>query len=306
MCFRLRVGELKTFIRTAGWVYHIEVDALHSENILFSDNYVLKVTNGINTSTLVGYIRSGYSEGIGTSAKFTTITGFTQINGTSVIVADSGNHCLRVFDREVLRTSQFIGLCTSSGYRDGLSPLFSGPYSVIRDVRSSNKLLVSDHNNRAVRQVDLITRLTITIISESNGLTAPRGLTFDIYGVGLHISTYKSISLYNFTSQTLTTVTGGLLRDFRDGNLSSAQFDNPREMVVLSSSVTVVADHHNHRLRVVNSATGEVKSIHRATGRYAEDSTLKLQLSFPLSLLKVNDSVIYVGHDYRIKTLPCE
>lgn len=305
VCFRLRVGELTTFIMTSATVWHIEVDILNFERLLFSENSAIKVTDGVTTTTLVGSSRSGYSEGVGSSANFYYITGFTQINSTSVVVVDRFNHCLRVFDRGVLRTSQFVGTCTISGFTDGISALFNYPMSVVRDVRCANKLLVSEWSNHAVRQVNLITRLTITLISQSNGLSYPRGLTYDIDSDSILISTDHKVSRYSFTSQTLTTVAGGSSTGFRDGTLSSALFNGPQELIILSSSVTLVADRGNRRLRVVNSATGEVESICTGTEGDTDGAAQNCQLNDPSSLL-VNGTIIYIGQYGRIRTLRCE
>lgn len=307
LCFRLRVGELQTFISTSGHVRHMEVDLLHSERLLFSDTHAFKVTDGATTSTIVGSGSAGYYESVGTSAKFSVITGFTQINSTSVLVVDNNNHCLRIFDRGVLRTSRFVGSCRSNGFRNGASALFTYPWSVIRDIRSTNKVLVSDCNNYAVRQVDLITRITITLISQSNGLSLSYvyGLTFDTDGETLLITNNQLISQYNFTTQTLTTVAGSSSAGFRDGALSSAQFNQPLELIRLSSSVTLVAGYNYHRLRVVNSDTGLVQSICTGSAGYTDGSAQNCLLKYPSSLL-ANGSTIYVGQYGRIRTMACE
>ena len=92
---------------------------------------------------------------MGAEARFSTITGFTQISEKLVVVADSNNYCMRLIDRTTNDTSEFSGQCgESNGYEDGRPGRFGYPWSVVIDKRDKNQLLITEYN-AAVRTVDV-------------------------------------------------------------------------------------------------------------------------------------------------------
>mgnify|MGYP001793602669 CR=1 FL=1 len=96
------------YITTEGSVFDMEEDLYNPGNLLFVDQYSIKTTDGTTTSVVVGSgSEEGYVEGVGEAARFKTIFGFKQISITQLLVADSGNQCLRSVDRETNQTSLF-------------------------------------------------------------------------------------------------------------------------------------------------------------------------------------------------------
>ena len=148
---RVEFGEMKTLVKTnTRYVYHMELDLRDTNTIIYSDLYSLRMLVGTRTTTIAGPPTScssdcwGYQEGVGSAARFFAVTGFLQLNSSTVVAADYSNHCLRLINRDSKRTSQFVGKCTVSGFDGGLSATFRNPYSVIRDTRSPDLLLVTD------------------------------------------------------------------------------------------------------------------------------------------------------------------
>lgn len=129
-------------------------------------------------------------------------------------------------------TSHFVGECRYDGFKDGARAWFFHPYSVIRNIKSLNTVLVTDGLNNAVREVDLITKTTSTFITQSVGLISPTGITFDKLGRYLLISVDASINRYDLKSGILTSIgnSSGLL----DGKLKSAKFSTPGGLIFLS------------------------------------------------------------------------
>lgn len=296
---------MRTFASTPGKTFHMEFDLLDAEQLLFSATGPanLYVTDGVTTVALVGSGINGYTEGVGTAARFFWLTGFTQLNQTSMITVDSNNNCLRLVDRVSLRTLHLVGQCTNSGFRDGENALFRIPWFVMRDLRSQNKVLVTDSGNNAVRQVDLITRVVTTFIGQAAGLKNFGSMTFDPFEETLLISNSSYIAQYNLTSGDLSSIGGS--EGYQDGELRNAKFGFVIDMVFVTNSVVLVADYYHYRVRVVNLAAGRADSI--CTGVYgrrdgpADSCELKVLYS-----LLVKDGQIYVGEDESIRTLPCK
>lgn len=294
---------MRTLIVTDGHVFHMEFDMLDPERILFTEYHELKTTDGVTAVTLVGSIDSGYVEGRGTAAMFWMIKGFTQINYTSILAADFYNSCLRLIDRLTLDTSRFVGKCQFDGFRDGTAAWFHQPHSVIKDPRAPDQVLVTDKANSAVRQVDLITRATTTLIKESAGLNHPTGMTFDKRSRNLIVSSYDSVNMYNLATGNLSKIGDSV--GFRDGRLSDAEFDSPNGLSSLSKYVTLAADTLHNRLRVVNSVTDRVKSICTGTQERVDGSAGSCAMVEPYSLL-AKDGQIYVGELQSIRILSCK
>ena len=58
MCLTFRVPEtdnITTFAESVGNVWRVEEDLFVPGNILFSDNYALKTTDGMKASVIVGH-----------------------------------------------------------------------------------------------------------------------------------------------------------------------------------------------------------------------------------------------------------
>lgn len=126
---------------------HLEADKFIPGNILFSERYAIRTTDGSITSTIAGNDSLyGYEEGIGSSARFNHVSSLVQVSATTVILADERNSCLRRLNRWTAMTSQFAGNCSNSQYypKDGSEPTFLYPRSIIVDQKFWGQLLVGD------------------------------------------------------------------------------------------------------------------------------------------------------------------
>lgn len=307
--FRVEFGEIKNYIDAEWKVFHIEEDLLDSNTLLFTDGSSLKSTNGSMTTTLVGEAgKLDYKEGNGTDAEFYFITDFVQWNATTIVLVDINNHCLRVADRMRYETSTLVGMCERPGFKDGAGTeaRFDYPWSVIKDLKSSNKLLVTDKDNDAIRQVDVLSRMVMTLIEKSVGLKRPSGITFDALEENLLITNMYGVSRYNLASRNYT-ILAGKDSDFgkEDGSLADARFLYPAALIPLSPDVILVAGTTNNKLRVLNTVDDSVSSI--CTGVRGTKSGLPdvCELQEPSGLL-VKDGRIYVGQSHAISTIPCK
>ena len=217
----------------------------------------------------------GYEEGIGAGALFRWIGGFTQISPTEVVVVDGGNDCLRNVNRITLQTEQLVGQCESSGYADGVgnNSRFNSLYYVIKDLMSSNHLIVTDQDNNGnavLRSVDLVT-LNVTLFAPIpndttyiNGITQQEdsgnffvAVSYEWGGVG-----GGTIMMLNYASKALTYITQKEMPcGLNDGPLLEAEFCSLRALIFLDSDVLLTTDWMNGRVRALDLKKNKTSSI---------------------------------------------
>jgi hypothetical protein len=295
---------MATLITTEKTVNHMEIDNLDSAKLLYSEGSALKNTNESMAWTVAGDVSEyGYVEGECISARFNTIYGFTQINASTVILADTFNCCLRIVDRHSFLTEQFAGTCENWGYRDGQDTLFKLPHSVLKNARTNNSLFVTDHGKSALRVVNVLTRMTSTLISI--GLYNPTGLAFDPLQQKLLISNSYYITALDLDTNSSINIAGSGGPGFSDGSLSKARFNNPDELTYLTHQIIAVAEGANNRLKVVDRKNNVVTSICDGYSKTTDGSTLVCSLSRPTSLLLLNGT-LYIGQEGAIRMIECK
>jgi DNA-binding beta-propeller fold protein YncE len=87
---------------------------------------------------------------------------------SSIFIADTYNHKLKVLDEKTSTVKTFLGT-GKSGNIDGKTPTFWEPGGISA---ANGKLFVADTNNQAIRVVDLQTKDTTTLTIK--GLTSPK------------------------------------------------------------------------------------------------------------------------------------
>ena len=93
-------------------IYHIEEDLYAPNSIILTYLHSIQTFNGTSLTNIAGKAADfEYREGIGENARFHSVTHFTQIDATQILVRDSYNGCLRLINRETRQTSRFYGNC---------------------------------------------------------------------------------------------------------------------------------------------------------------------------------------------------
>lgn len=298
--FSLANGEMRTLIRTTGVVYHMAVDISDPAKLLLADQSALKSFRHLVVTVLVGSdTQRGYQEGHSTAALFRDITGFVQLNSTSIVIADYNNSCLRMADMQSLETSSFAGKCEIAGFENGLDARYDHPYGVIKDSRTEEDyLLVADRYNHAVRRLNLVSGVTTTLlVTDYKG---PTGLAYDSQS-NLIITAKHLVGYHSIDQQRLTVVAGNNEESFADGEFVEARFSYPRELVVLSETF-LIADEYTRRLRVVNLTSNLVTSICTGEDVTIDGLTTECGLNNPVSLLSYRNAIL-VGQQGAIRTL---
>jgi hypothetical protein len=298
---------MTTLVSTRDDVLNIQEDIVNSTRILFSDYYSIQLFDGIQITPLVGGKTFGYTEGVGTDARFFGLYNFLKLNSSAIIIADCYNYCIRVVDRETWGTSRYAGNCTSYGYRDGDDALFGGPWGIIKDPHSDDKLIVTDSGNDAIRQLDINTRITTTLVK--GGIQYPRNIVYDSVTDTFLLSSSHDISRYDSNTNVITVVSGGRSAGFSDGALVQAKFDYPRNLIILNERVALVADIYNSVIRVLDFNNNTVSSVcipqSYGTRVTADGSAKTCKLAWPYGLL-YRDGLLYVGQYKAIRTILCE
>jgi len=237
------------------------------------------------------------TDGKTTSILFTDSTNsmksFKQINTTHVIIVFQNKHCIKAFNRENNKTSDFAGNCGSKGYIEGKPGIgrLNYPQSIEIDVANQSRLLVIDQYNSALRSVELDTGELGTVIQ--SGFVRPAGMVWA--GTKLLVANENYISQVTWLSNGSVTnnmVAGSVRNGYRDGSFQESKFGYPNNLEKVGPGVYVVVDHFNKALRLLDFNEQTVGPVCIYGERPCSTSS-KLPNS-PLSVLKVRNDV-YVG-----------
>ena len=268
----------------------MELDLYKNDgSILFSDNTILKSSNGESTESLV--------------STNSLVTGFKQLNSSHVVFVDYSHHCIKMFNREKKSTSVLAGQCGSGssyyGFVDGASARFKYPWGIELDERNPGHAFITDHYNQALRSVDVTSGIVSTVIG--TGFNYPRGLIW--YNGHLLVCNNGYISRVTWssngavTNSKLTPTTSG---GYRDGGFSIAQFNSPHEIQQLRDGIFLIADYGNKKLRLLNMYKKKVLPV--CVGSTTSCTTGTSLSTHPYSLLITNETV-YVGGSSKILRL---
>ena len=272
----------------------MEADKYKPGFIIYSDSHTLKTWQSATTVLIAGNAHSGprYKEGVGAAAEFNDIRGFTQISNKSVIVADAKNHCLRLLDRTTNSTSVFSGTCQIQGSDDVRPGKFSQPWSVIVDQKDNNKLFVTDTGNKALRTIDLVTRVVSTFVKSDLFVVNSMYLTQDKQG-DIYIACYYAIYKVTYKERKIVHLAGDASKHgYADSTLLDSLFYAIGDLIFVVPDMLLVADKYNHLLRIVDIKSDKVRTLKLSN---YED------MWNPVTML-LTENFFYVGRDDR-KTL---
>jgi sugar lactone lactonase YvrE len=223
----------------------------------------------------------------------------------NVIVADGGDN-----NRIVLIApdgSRRVLAGGAEGFLDGAGAqaAFNTPSGLALD-RKGN-LYVADTGNHAIRKITtngIVSTLAgngIAGSADGKGAQAqfngPVGVAVDAEGVVYVADTYNDRIRRIAPDGSVTTLAGGTLPGFVDGNGAAAQFDTPTGIAVNKDGVVFVADARNQALRRVG-ADGTVTTI-----AMAPEDERNAVLRRPVALAATHDGYLYVATNTRGRVL---
>jgi len=236
----------------------VAVDA--SGNVYVADGInhtIRKITPAGEVSTLAGSGASGFADGAGTAAQFYFPKGIALDASGNIYVADEINHRVR----KVTPTGTVSTLAGStSGFADGdgTAAQFSSPRGVAVD--DSGNVYVADAGNHRIRKITP-TGTVSTLAGSTSGIAegtgtaakfnAPAGVAVDASG-NVYVADDENERIRKITSSgVVSTLAGGFLSGFVDGDATDAQFRSPTGVALDASGIIYVADRHNHSIRKI-------------------------------------------------------
>jgi sugar lactone lactonase YvrE len=235
-------------------------------NLFVSDtgNHTIRVITvaGVVT-TMAGMAgQSGFTNGIGTNARFSSPLGMAVATNGTIYVADCGNHSIRTISPGGAVTT-LAGSPESWGSNDGAGSCahFNGPVGLALD--NQGNLFVSDSNNHAIRKItpDGIAS-TWGGVPEVDGyidgdrlaarFSQPAELVFDKLGNLFVADSFNHVIRKISSDGIVTTVTGVAgSHGSADGNNGQARLFNPYGLAIRPDGVLMVADAYNELIRAV-------------------------------------------------------
>ena len=225
----------------------------------------------------------GYTDGVGTAARFDNPTGVAVDDNGNVYVADQFNHCIRKIVVSTGEVTTLAGRPGNSGYANGPSnsAQFNGPAGVAVNGNGTTVYVV-DAGNSCIRKIDVLTR-NVTTLAGGNNLTAngfgytdgagtvaqfagPTGVAVDRTAATVYVADQSNHSIRKIVVATavVSTLAGNGTAGSADGTGTAAQFNGPMGVAVDNSGTVYVADQGNHSIRKITA--GAVSTLAGSSG----------------------------------------
>jgi sugar lactone lactonase YvrE len=267
-------------------------------------------TNGVVT-TFAGQLGiPGNVNATGTNAKFDAPCGLAFDANGNLFVSDTGNNTIREIT-PAGAVSTIAGVAGPGGFADGAagSALFSAPLGIA--VATNGTIYVADSRNHCIRQISggVVSTFAgspqIWGSLDASGTNAqfngPVGLAFDANG-NLFVSDANNDTIREITpAGTVTTFAGSAGADGSvDGDLKSARFRSPAEIVFDRHGNLFVADSFNQTIREI-STNGIVSTVSGAARLSGSTSGVNGQGRFcnPYGLAFSADGSLVVADTYN-------
>lgn len=228
-------------------------------------------------STLAGSAgTSGYLDGTGTATLFKNPVQVTT-DGTSLYLADTGNHTIRQIVIASGEVSTLAGSAGNTGHNDavGTAALFNTPYGITTD---GSNLYVSETGNNTIRKIVIATGQVTTIagsagdtgstdgIGTSARFNIPTAITTD--GENLYVTdtsnyTIRKIVIETGEVTTLAGIVGSIGSD--DGPGTVARFNFPYGITTDGTNL-YIGDTANATIRQLVIATADVTTLAGSPG----------------------------------------
>ncbi|MBI4125697.1 MAG: hypothetical protein HY466_07200 [Deltaproteobacteria bacterium] len=209
----------------------------------------ISMTDGTcdSVSTLAGTGSTGFVNGTGTAASFSTPAGIVIDADGNLYVADRSNHAIRkITSAGVVTTLAGTG---SAGSVNGTGTVasFSSPQGLAIE-RSGTSIYVADDGNSLIRLVVTATGAVTTF----QGVTSPLGLVIDPNDANLYATSGHDVSKIVISTGTASTVAGTGAAGSTNGNGTNASFSSPRGLFFSrNGNVLYVLDVGNNKLRQI-------------------------------------------------------
>ncbi|HKG06081.1 MAG TPA: gliding motility-associated C-terminal domain-containing protein [Pedobacter sp.] len=230
-------------------------------------------------STYAGSTR-GFSNGLGTAAKFNRPTGITVAPDGTLFIADCFNNSIRKIAPNG-DVSTFAGFSGNEGRANGtINAEFFRPFNLAYQNITGN-IYVADSYNNQIRKIapgGVVSHIAGDINGDEDSsdgqgrfgrFNNPTGIAFSplsdlIYITDTYNSTIRQMTLAD--AEVITFAGTAFGSTYVDGPRASARFNNPNAIAIDALGNIFIADYLNHCIRKIEAGTGIVST-------YAGDGT---------------------------------
>jgi len=244
---------------------------------------------------------SGYLDGTGATARFTSPTGLTIDNSGNLYVTDVSDHRIRKITPAGLVST--IGGMGTSGFVDGAASTsrFASPAGVAVD--SAGNVYVGDQSNHRIRKITPGGVVSTFAGSGVGGWADGLGTAAQFnYPCGLAVDSADNIYVADSGNNRIRKITpagmvstfaGGSSAGTQDGAATIARFSSPMALTVATDGTVYIADTYNHRVRVATSA-GVVSTLAGSTSGNAEGTGSAAKFYYVQGIAVDPNGLVYV------------
>ena len=282
-------------------VVYMQKDGYNKDVIIVSSDSDLGFVNLTNPDQLQPIIRHTSRR---TNASFSSIKSFAQFNGSSLIVVDAGNHCIRSVSRQTHKIAALAGQCGSpsqliqeSSFEEAV---FNSPYDIVKG-ENPNDYYVLESTNRAIRKLDLSSEMVSSVYQapDDNSAIFPSPKTMILNDTVFYIGVSGGIASFDLKSQKMEVLHTGEV-GLMDGQLNStAKFRSPISIQLLDNDVLVVLEDRRPYIRLIDLENKEVRSLN------ISEAVKDLQRARCL-MVDQEKNRIYIGGQMGISVIECE
>jgi sugar lactone lactonase YvrE len=213
------------------------------------------------TTTLVGKCgTSGNSDGAAAAARLNAPSGLAAGPNGTVLIADTGNHCIRSFDGTDVKA--FSGKCGTAGLKNGAASgvLYRAPEGIACDT-AARVCWIADTGNHVIREV------------------AADGTATPFSGINANPG-------------------GGGPGGYMDGNSAVAKFNEPSAIALRKDGgilTLFVADRANHVVRTVDDAGASETMLGKTVCGHASGKKADTELCLPSDVYVTAAGTLYVS-----------
>ena len=224
---------------------------------------------GGRTETIAGRGHASGDGGAATGAQLLFPEAAILGPGNAILVADTGNHCIRRITAEGV-ISTFAGRCGLPGNTgDGgaaVEARLNEPAGLVFDNEGS--LFIADRGNDRIRRVQANGTIT-TLAGANNNVRRPQGIAYDAAQARYIYFTNEfggtRISRLDIVRQDVATIAGGANDQsgfFGDGaSAGTALLNGPSDVATDARGNIFVVDRNNGRVRRIDAATGIINTV---------------------------------------------
>ena len=252
-------------------------------------------------STLAGSGISGYSDGMGSAAKFYSPKGLTIDAQGNIYVADRDNHKIRKISTHGV-VSTLAGSTWGDSDGTGSAAQFVGPDGLTIDSQG-NLYVVDNHKIRKISPQGVVTTLAGSIEGYIDGIVSvaqfdyPSDVCTDAQG-NIYVADSENHKIRKISITGYVTTLAGSSVGYADGSGNVAKFNLPTGLAIDANGNIYVADTKNQKIRKI-SPNGDVSTIAGTTKGYTDGPGNVAQFYHPHGIALDADGNVLVADIYN-------